>query len=82
MSAHWVNLCEREPAHNHEVQVIVVQSSGEGAYDLEYESATRTEQGWEFSGTPRFTRVVAWLESDDVLNREELVHVPKDNLRF
>lgn len=82
MSAHWVNLCEREPAENMEVQVIVVRGSGDGAYDVEYELATLTPRGWRFDGTPKFTRVVAWLESERVLDREELARVTKDNLRF
>lgn len=79
---HWVNLCEREPAENQQVQVIVVHVSGGGADDMEYESATLTSRGWRFNGTPRFTRVVAWLEADRALDRKELVRVPKDALRF
>ena len=82
MNARWINICEREPAQNRELQVIVVQSNGDGAYDLEYESATLTEQGWDFAGTPRFTRVVAWLDSEQRLYKEELSRIPKDSLRF
>jgi len=82
MSARWVNLSEREPAENKQVQVIVVRGSGDGAYDIEYELATLTPRGWRFEGKPTFTRVVAWLESEQALDREELVRVPKDNLRF
>lgn len=82
MSARWVSLCEREPAENKRVQVIVVRGSEDGAYDMDYQLATLTARGWLFEGTPTFTRIVAWLESEQVLDREELVRVPKDKLRF
>ena len=82
MGAHWVNLCEREPIENKLLQVIVVHICGEGTYDLDYELATLTAAGWHFEGTPTFTRVVAWLESERALDRDELVRVPKDKIRF
>lgn len=69
LDARWINTCEREPAQNREMQVIVVQSSGDGAYDLEYASTTLTERGWKFVGIPRFTKVVAIRVASGVRQR-------------
>lgn len=79
---HWINLCEQEPPIGKDLQVLVVQTSGPGGYDIGYEDATLMENGWDFSGAPQYTHVVAWLESDRRVSLEELYQVPKTGIRF
>jgi hypothetical protein len=61
---------------------MVVQGAVSTGHDIEYSEAELTPHGWRFCGTPRYTNVVAWLESDRSLSRDELSKVPKDEIRF
>ncbi len=82
MEPHWVNVFEREPVQGKEVQVLVVQRTTTNGYAIEYGRATLTPTGWLFGRSPHYTNVVAWLESDSSLSRDELSNVPKDRIRF
>jgi hypothetical protein len=82
IEAHWVNLIDREPPKGKDMQVLVVQTSGPRSSDIGYEDAKLTDSGWVFSGTPQYRHVVAWLESDRRLTRDELSQVPKTAIKF
>ena len=77
MQPHWVSIYEREPQVGREVQLLLVGNDG----SIGYGSATLTAGGWAFSSRPEYTSVVAWLESDRRLTREELSNVPKTSIR-
>jgi hypothetical protein len=76
----WVNICEREPTKEQELWVMVV--SGMGTDNIRYEMAKLTKSGWRFRAKPEYKKVVAWLESDRILSRQEVSDVPKCRIRF
>jgi hypothetical protein len=76
----WVNMCERDPTKDEELWVLVVSEMGTG--DMGYERAKLTTSGWRFSAKPEYTKIVAWLESDRPLSRQEVSNVPKSGIRF
>jgi hypothetical protein len=80
MDTCWVNVCEREPTKDQELWVMVV--SGRGTDNAGYEMAKLTKSGWRFRAKPEYKKVVAWLESDRILSRQEVSDVPKDGIRF
>jgi hypothetical protein len=82
MEPHWVNLIEHDPEGDKLVWVLVVERLDDSSHDIGYAKATLTTSGWTFSGTPEYTRIVAWLESDRDLSRSEVSNVPKDRVRF
>jgi hypothetical protein len=77
MKPHWVNICEREPEPNKEVQVLLISMGT----NVEYARATPTNHGWDFTAEPASGQIVAWLESERFLNENELGEVPKDAIR-
>ena len=76
----WINFGEREPTENKEFWVMVV--SGMGTNNIGYEMAKLTRSGWRFQAMPKYKKIVAWLESDRLLSRQEVPDVPKDGIRF
>jgi hypothetical protein len=76
----WVSLCEREPTKDKEFWVIVVAGMGTG--DIGYGRAKLTTSGWRFPAKPKFSKVVAWLESDRSLTWQQVRDVPKGGIRF
>jgi len=78
----WVSLCEREPAKGTEIWVLVVQGMATDSHDIGYEKAELTTSGWRLSAKPEYTRIVAWLESDRLLSRQEVSEVSKGGIRF
>jgi hypothetical protein len=77
MSPHWVNLCDREPELDKQVQVLMIRLGS----SIEYAKATPTNRGWVFAAEPLPGEIVAWLESDYFLNDSEIRDVPKDGIR-
>ena len=77
MKPHWVNVCEREPKLDQEVQVLVIRLGSH----IEYAKATPTDRGWVFAAEPLPGQIVAWLESDYFLDEQEIRAVPKDVIR-
>ena len=73
METHWVNVREREPQLGKEVQLLLVGKD----CSIGYGSAALKADGWAFRSRPEYPIVVAWLESDRCLTREELSNVPK-----
>ncbi|OLB21219.1 MAG: hypothetical protein AUH15_09545 [Acidobacteriales bacterium 13_2_20CM_55_8] len=55
-----------------------------GARNIGYtEGKLLTNMRWDFISKPRYTNVVAWLESDENdLPHDELSNVPKDKVKF
>jgi hypothetical protein len=79
MEPHWVNQFERSPELEKKVQVLAVRRG----YDIEYDTAKVTSrEGWISLTDKVGTEVAAWLESDCVLDDEELNKVSKHGIRL
>jgi hypothetical protein len=81
MDPHWVNSSEHNPEQDKLVWVLVVERIDDSSHHIGYAKATFTTSGWAFRGTPEYTRIVAWLESDRELSRSEVSDLPKDGIR-
>ena len=80
MNPHWINTCDRLPDDDKEVYVLVVHRRSS---DIEYARAKRSEARWVFTTKSPYSKVVAWLESDNLsLSDNELSRVPKDEIRY
>jgi hypothetical protein len=84
VKARWVNIIERLPDYDTEVQLLVVGPNENGTRDIGYtKGRLLTTLRWDFLAKPRYTNVVAWLESEGSdLRHDELSDVPKDEVRF
>ncbi len=60
---HWVNTCYRLPDYDKEVYVLVVDSRGG---NIEYARAKLSKAGWAFTTKAPYSKIVAWIEPDNV----------------
>ena len=78
MEPHWVSILERKPELDKPVQVLAVKVRN----DIEYDRAKLTSRGWVSLTDTVGTQVVAWLESDRLLDAAELSAIPKVGIRI